>query len=272
MIQLIKAACSKLLFCLNVSANTTSFFALIIATKKFSYFKKKRKPVNKDDGNNYHLKLLHQPVTLFLRTYAGDIGIFYEIFWQRIYALTLTAHPKVIVDAGANTGLSALFFHLTYPHAKIIAIEPLPANVSICEKNLQPYLKEGSIVLEAAALTANSGKVYLATAEMDYNTAVAAQETNISVAGIHMQQLMNDHHITYIDLLKLDIENGELELFSKNTQWLTAVQSIIIEIHSEAARSLCLSVLKAYHFETRLIEKGDTPHALYFATKPSGRF
>jgi hypothetical protein len=36
-----------------------------------------------------------------------------------------------------------------------------------------------------------------------------------------------------IDLLKVDIEGGEAELFSKNFEWLDGVQNIIVEFHPD---------------------------------------
>ena len=38
---------------------------------------------------------------------------------------------------------------------------------------------------------------------------------------------------TEVDLLKVDIEGAELELFSENTKWLSRVRNIIIEIHPD---------------------------------------
>ena len=48
----------------------------------------------------------------YLRTYTGDIRIFYEIFLERIYRLPVSVvrDPLVIVDAGASIGMAAAYF------------------------------------------------------------------------------------------------------------------------------------------------------------------
>ena len=47
--------------------------------------------------------------------------------------------PRVVVDAGANIGLSTVFFANKFPQAKIVAIEPEPSNFAMLRDNVAPY-------------------------------------------------------------------------------------------------------------------------------------
>lgn len=63
-----------------------------------------------------------------------------EIFLNQIYSFTKTtdlklkAHPGVIIDVGANIGLSVAYFKNKYPKTKLIAIEVSPINYLYLEK------------------------------------------------------------------------------------------------------------------------------------------
>ncbi len=56
------------------------------------------------------------------------------------------------------------------------------------------------------------------------------------------------------DLLTLDIEGGEAELFSRNTeQWLHRVDAILVEIHGETADRAVRSACSEPQFSSRQI-------------------
>src|SRR6266849_5223893 len=47
---------------------------------------------------------------IFLRRCSSDFDVFEQVFIHRHYAPLPVRDPRVIIDAGANVGLSALFF------------------------------------------------------------------------------------------------------------------------------------------------------------------
>jgi FkbM family methyltransferase len=53
--------------------------------------------------------------------------------------------------------------------------------------------------------------------------------------GISMSTLMQRYGISEIDLLKIDIEGAETELFSGDVSWLTRTGAIAIEFHQTSA-------------------------------------
>jgi hypothetical protein len=53
-----------------------------------------------------------------------------------------------------------------------------------------------------------------------------------------------------VDLLKVDIERSEIELFAKNTDsWLPRVKNICIELHGPDCEAAFFSALAPYDFE-----------------------
>ena len=65
---------------------------------------------------------IRYPVHLRLRT--TDVALCREIFVNGIYDQEFSREPETILDAGANIGLTAVFFANRFPCARIVAVEP----------------------------------------------------------------------------------------------------------------------------------------------------
>lgn len=73
--------------------------------------------------------------TFHLRNKTSDIATFYQCIFNAEYDIKIDFEPKVIVDLGANIGLTSTFFKKRFPQAKIIAVEPESSNFEIMQKN-----------------------------------------------------------------------------------------------------------------------------------------
>ncbi len=60
----------------------------------------------------------------YLRGNTVDFAVFNSIFAKGEYDINIGFKPEYIIDAGAYTGVSTVYFHHKYPEAKIIAVEP----------------------------------------------------------------------------------------------------------------------------------------------------
>lgn len=60
---------------------------------------------------------------------------YYMIFYKENYFFRASDTP-LIIDCGANIGLSNLYFSTLYPNSKIISFEADPTIYEICKKNL----------------------------------------------------------------------------------------------------------------------------------------
>src|SRR6478735_3004416 len=66
---------------------------------------------------------------IYLRPRHTDYAILNQIFVDKQYLPNHSlSNVKVILDAGANIGLSALYFHQRFPDARIICLEPEEQN------------------------------------------------------------------------------------------------------------------------------------------------
>jgi FkbM family methyltransferase len=255
MVKRIKRAISKLFFCLKISGNARCFFYLMWNTKKFRWKKEFPKlERNMSRPVPYFCKIENQLRYIFLRTSDGDLDIFYEIFWDRIYNLPESYFDQfnLIVDLGSHTGLSAIFFLSKSKSAKVICVEPETRNYELLLVNLEREILEGRIIPVQAAVSDSEGHVSINLAPLKYNNSIyKAARDGDSVDSVSLNGLLSKLRIDHIDLLKIDIEGSEKLLFAAETQWLAKVDHVIIEIHSETDKKMCFEALVSRGFEIR---------------------
>jgi FkbM family methyltransferase len=175
---------------------------------------------------------IKHPVRLRLR--STDIELCQEVLVKAQYESKLPKSPQLIVDAGANIGLASIFFANRYPEARIIAVEPDSSNYEILRKNIAPY---SNIVAVRAALWDENEDVNLVdpgAGQTAYQTQDRPAVPDLPlqvVPGITLDKLMSDFNIRFIDLLKIDIEGSEKEVFERSSSWISSVGVIAIEIH-----------------------------------------
>jgi FkbM family methyltransferase len=188
---------------------------------------------NVSKKGNSSIRLKNTPSDLFLRRSTTDVYTFYHVFLNLGYKFSIDFSPKVIVDCGANVGLATLYFKGEYPGAQIISVEPEQSNYEMLVKNTEKYpdikcIKAG-IWNKNAILKVedefNIGKWGFICKEV--NT-----EDENTVRALSITEIMTKHDIKQIDILKIDIEGSEIELFSSNYEdWLPNTRVIIIELH-----------------------------------------
>lgn len=169
---------------------------------------------------------------LTLRPGAGDLAILYEVLARgsyRIDARDLAPDAvETIVDAGANVGITALYFASRYRKARIIAIEPNPENFALLAANTAG---EPRIVPIMAALTGTPVEsVIVRTSGPAWGYTTSATGPGVRVPALTPAELMQRHAIARVDLFKIDIEGGEREVFA-NGAFLDRVGTIIAELH-----------------------------------------
>ena len=246
-----KEAFDKLIFCYSITQNLFSFFALIWYTKLYRLRKNSLKYRNLY-GKYFKISLsLFPGKKIFIRTYAGDIDIFYEIFLKKVYEIPeMKINHPLIIDAGANVGFAALYFLLKMPDATIYCIEPDTDNFAFLEKNLQYEIDKGQVIPVLGALAEKDGKVNLTSKPLKYNICVAEElvPNGKTVTAYTIESFLAKRLISKIDLFKIDIEGSEENIFKGDISWLQKTTNVIIEFHSERIRRLCQEKLKSEKF------------------------
>lgn len=189
---------------------------------------------------------------LFLRTNTTDAPTFSQIFLQKDYDLNSGINPKLIIDGGANVGYASVWFANKFPKAKIFAVEPEEENFKILKMNTKKYT---NVKLIKAGLWHK--KAFLKVLDKGYGKwgfvteEVASPEKGI-IRATTIGDILKKSGCDQIDILKLDVESAEKEIFSKNYEkWLPKVRSLIIEIHDwikVGCSKSFYSAIKKYNF------------------------
>lgn len=181
---------------------------------------------------------------VFLRLRTTDVSLFEEIILNSEYFIELSRPPRTIVDAGANIGLTSVFFANTFPQARIIAIEPERSNFEMLKRNAARYSNilpvQGALWRENTVLSlSDPGKGHWGYQTREKRADDGAEG---SVPGLTVDRLMKLYGLDCIDILKIDIEGAEKEVFETSASWIDKVGVIIVELHDRSKDGCSRSV------------------------------
>lgn len=168
------------------------------------------------------------PITL--RANTSDIPTFEQVFVWDDYDLPLKIKPSFIIDGGANIGCASVYFANRYPEARIVAVEPESSNVTVLRQNIMPY---PNISVIQAGIWHKQATLEIENPEDEkwlFRVREAGGGGN-SFKAITINDILGQSAAKTIDILKLDIEGAEKELFSCDYDWLKNVNVLIIELH-----------------------------------------
>ena len=183
-----------------------------------------------------------------------DKPIIDSIFRGEEYRLPIeNFYPRLILDCGGNIGCAAIYFANKYPSAQIYSIEPEKNNFELLKYNTHLY---DNIHIMKSAL-------------WDKETFIRVEDRGFGIAGFMtfetnsddpdafktttVSKLLAESGLNNIDILKLDIEGAEKEVFAAPDvdEWLPKVTVLIIELHDRMKRGCSYEFFKAvskYHW------------------------
>jgi FkbM family methyltransferase len=145
----------------------------------------------------------------------------------------------VILDGGANIGISAIHYKQLFPEASVISFEPDPRACELLRRNLTANNIRDVDVVEKALWT-NNGHTNFFSEGADANRVVPEhgeieQLTTLTPNGkqcnVETVRLADYLASTRFDLVKLDIEGAEAEVIVDCGDTLRNVNNLVIEFH-----------------------------------------
>lgn len=177
-----------------------------------------------------------------LRERGSDLATFQEIVVEEVYDVVVGAVENIetVVDLGANIGLASLYFACNYPTCRLLCVEPNAGTYELLNRNLRPLNRSGRCrTLNAAVWGTHQRLAPIEEIPADRYSAFAVRAASANepsvVEGYTMSEIMDYSGFERVDLLKVDIEGAERELFSmQDLSWLARVGAIAIEFHSDS--------------------------------------
>jgi FkbM family methyltransferase len=161
--------------------------------------------------------------------------LFNEVFVGNEYLVKLPRRDPFIIDCGANIGCATLYFKLHYPDARILAFEPNPFCFEMLKKNVEVNgLKNVTLVPAACASAPGTTTFHVNPGFSPLSSAVGNRDEKQKTVPIEVRLVKLSESITEdVDLLKLDIEGGEWEVFADlvASGKLARIHRLAIEYH-----------------------------------------
>lgn len=192
-----------------------------------------------------------------LRTNSSDADIFNQVFLDKEYDIDMPYQPKFIIDAGANIGLTSIFLAHKFPLSKIISIEPETQNFDLLQRNTATLSNVYSL---KKALWITDGKIALSKSSSNDSHQIKEMEENSElVNSITLKTILNEYNPGTIDILKMDVEGAEKEIFSVDTEnWLPRVAVLIIELHDRIKPGCSMNLFNALNgYDYTMSVKGE---------------
>lgn len=197
-------------------------------------------------------------IILFEKDFYYHYGLaFYdtynEIFIGNIYEFNSATLKPIIIDCGANMGLSVLYFSLRFPNAEIVAFEPDDTVLPFLEKNIQSQ-GINNVVLQKKAVWNEETELTFFT-DSGLGGRIGMEYENQAPKIIKAIRL-KDYISQPIDMLKIDIEGAEYTVLKDCENLLHNVNHIFVEYHSfydeEQHLEDILNILKRQGFRYHL--------------------
>lgn len=174
---------------------------------------------------------------------ASFLWTYYEIFDSEIYNFNSETRNPVIIDCGANIGLSILYLKKIYPESHIIAFEPDSNIFKTLEENIKNF-NLSDIELFRKAVWKSEGFLEFASEGSDAGRLSEEEESESDVQKYKVPTVRLGNYLKKpVDFLKIDIEGAETEVLTDCQEELVNVKNIFVEYHSFADKPQSLDVL-----------------------------
>ena len=151
-----------------------------------------------------------------------------EIFADEYYLFKTDSRQPVILDCGANIGMSILYFKKLYPHSRIIAFEAEPEISRLLDFNLRANQIRDVEIISKAVWKDNDG-IWFGSEAADSSSIYSTAEKKL-VPSVRLRDFLNAEK--QIDFLKIDIEGAETAVLDDCRDSLRHVQNLFVEFHS----------------------------------------
>lgn len=190
----------------------------LVKSKKYTYFQKNK---------------------IYFSNYESFVASLTEIFFYKSYFFETKSSSPVIIDCGANIGITSLYFKSIYPQARITNIEAVPNTFKILKKNTKSFSDLTNINTVVCKNVRSEKQVRIPSGKdnNDLNFSVFNGKPNKT----HLKSSrLSDFVTEKTDCLILDIEGNEDQILLdlKENDKLKFIKNIFVEFHNYENKSL----------------------------------
>lgn len=191
-------------------------------------------------------KVPSYPDSIYLRNTKSDVSIFWQCIVQHQYDVFVFPQSQrlmsiyrdtiekglspLIIDCGGNIGLSALYYAMTFPEAKIYVIEPDKENFELLNLNTSCF--GDRVVPLLGGIWHESGNLEIVNPESGSASfrVEAASSSNQTIRAYTINEICALAGTESPLIVKIDIEGGQANLFKDNTSWVADTHLVALEL------------------------------------------
>ncbi len=205
---------------------------------------------------------LRDGTKIFLSTQALDVVTVVLVFCRSEYGSI--EKGSVVIDIGANIGAFSLLAARAGAR-KVYAFEPNPEVYACLEKNVRENGLDDVVIPCRKAVAGRSGERVLIPVESSPANKTQQKEDGRCepVETISVDDVMRQHDMECVDLLKMDCEGAEYDIIPSLTDSSCAkIKSIRMEYHEGDIASLLAEVVeKGFKVVSRTTQRA-SPHGI----------
>jgi FkbM family methyltransferase len=184
---------------------------------------------------------------LFIRRWTSDAIVFRQMFVEREWDFTPfpqsvlvmnkyrdildRGRKPVIIDCGANTGLSSVFLAQLFPKAVVVSIEPSDDNFKILSQNVGLFPSITPIRCGVWDRPTHLKIINPTARPCSYETGECDPADPDAIPAVPIPDVMEKVPDGEPLIIKMDVEGAEEAIFRSNTSWVGRTPLIMIELH-----------------------------------------
>lgn len=191
--------------------------------------------LRRKDTAEHEVILRKPPVRLAIRG-AMDLWAVKETYLDRFYIRygEPVQDGWTVVDIGAGVGDFSILAAYNHPANRVIAYEPFPGSYALLVRNIAQN-ELSNVVPRQEAVWRQAGEIQLdlsAGEPLQIASNAAGNGGKVTVPSVALADVLTQHKIERIDLLKLDCEGAEYPILTgAPAETLARVERIIMEYH-----------------------------------------
>lgn len=162
-----------------------------------------------------------------------------EYFGEERMQFASNSKKPVIIDCGANVGVSIVYFKKLFPESVIEAFEPDPQIFALLKKNIE-FNKLKNVEIHELAVWKNNDEIEFGLEGADGGS-IYLEGKKVVIKTKRLKDILASY--SEVDFLKLDIEGAELEVLKDCAEELKKIKNLFVEYHSFISNKQELNVL-----------------------------
>jgi FkbM family methyltransferase len=185
---------------------------------------------------------------LLVRPGTADVVAVHDTFCGAYHRSPWELTGPLIVDLGANIGLTMVDYALTYPEARVYGVELDSDNADLARRNTVVFGPRCRVI--TAGVSARSGPITYSAPAGNFVSFRLGGAPDREGRGLTLDDALEELGVAdeAIDLMKIDIEGAESDILLAGGRWAERTMHLLVEVHAPWTVGECVEALQKLDF------------------------